>query len=141
MKENPVPALTVWQPWAELIVSGRKPIEIRRWSPEYRGRVWIHAGLHDNHAVERRFGFSGLFRGGYIGSAELSSVEPFTEGRWASWQSRHLDSGPYQPGLFAWVFIRVRRFLQPISGPGQQSLFVPGPEILLKLEEADSVTH
>lgn len=37
-------ALTVKQPWAELIASGRKPLETRTWSTSYRGKLAIHAG-------------------------------------------------------------------------------------------------
>lgn len=41
------PALTVWQPWASLIVEGFKPYEFRRW-PVHRAlvgeRIAIHAG-------------------------------------------------------------------------------------------------
>jgi hypothetical protein len=43
-------ALTIWQPWASLIMAGAKPYEFRRWDyrKRYRGvegqRVVIHAG-------------------------------------------------------------------------------------------------
>ena len=40
-------ALTVHQPWADLIVSGVKDVENRTWpvpSATLHGRVWIHAG-------------------------------------------------------------------------------------------------
>lgn len=44
------PALTIWQPWASLIMIGAKPAEFRRWDyrARYRGlegrRIVIHAG-------------------------------------------------------------------------------------------------
>jgi hypothetical protein len=38
-----VPALTVRQPWAWLIIHGGKDIENRRWKTNVRGRVLIHA--------------------------------------------------------------------------------------------------
>jgi hypothetical protein len=37
-------ALTVCQPYAELIASGVKLVENRRWSTHYRGPLAIHAG-------------------------------------------------------------------------------------------------
>ena len=37
-------ALSVRQPWASLIASGRKTIELRSWSTAYRGPVLILAG-------------------------------------------------------------------------------------------------
>ncbi|HEY4116292.1 MAG TPA: ASCH domain-containing protein [Byssovorax sp.] len=38
-------ALSVKQPWAELIASGRKSIELRTWSRAYRGELLIVSGL------------------------------------------------------------------------------------------------
>lgn len=39
-------ALTVWQPWATAIIWGGKDIENRPRMTRYRGRLWIHAGMH-----------------------------------------------------------------------------------------------
>jgi hypothetical protein len=39
-----VRVLSVKQPWASLIASGRKSIELRRWPTRYRGPVLILAG-------------------------------------------------------------------------------------------------
>ncbi len=38
-----LPAISIRQPWAGLIVAGRKRIEIRHWSTSLRGRLLIHA--------------------------------------------------------------------------------------------------
>lgn len=37
-------AVTVCQPYAELIASGVKRVENRSWEVKYRGRIYIHAG-------------------------------------------------------------------------------------------------
>ncbi|MBI4446675.1 MAG: ASCH domain-containing protein [Acidobacteria bacterium] len=50
-------AISVRQPWAELLISGRKSIEIRSWAHEYRGGTWLHAALKGDPELERRFGF------------------------------------------------------------------------------------
>lgn len=39
-----VRVLSVKQPWASLIASGRKTVELRSWSTKYRGPVLILAG-------------------------------------------------------------------------------------------------
>ena len=39
-----LPALSIRQPWAELIVRGHKDVENRTWRHSYRGPVLIHAG-------------------------------------------------------------------------------------------------
>jgi ASCH domain len=38
-------AISIKQPWAELIASGRKTIELRSWSRDYRGELVIVSGL------------------------------------------------------------------------------------------------
>jgi hypothetical protein len=37
-------AITIWQPWAQLIVQGIKKFETRSWKTNYRGKIAIHAG-------------------------------------------------------------------------------------------------
>ena len=48
--DRPTVALTIWQPWASLIVHGLKPIEWRSWAAPRRfvgQRIAIHAGMVD----------------------------------------------------------------------------------------------
>lgn len=39
-----IPALSIRQPWAWLIVHGHKDIENRDWPTNFRGRLLVHAG-------------------------------------------------------------------------------------------------
>ena len=137
MKPETTPGLSIRQPWAELVISGRKPIEIRSWSTRYRGRIWIHAAQHVDQQLDERYGLSSLFRGGFIGSVELTSIEPFDSKRWESWKHRHLDEGPYKIGLFAWILVHPRRFNSPIQAPGQTNLFPLDHALLQILIDAD----
>lgn len=44
MESNkPIKALSIKQPWAELIIDGIKDVENRSWRTNYRGKVYIHA--------------------------------------------------------------------------------------------------
>lgn len=38
--------ITIWQPWASLIVLGHKKIETRGWATKYRGPLLIHAAAN-----------------------------------------------------------------------------------------------
>lgn len=54
---NRLPALTIWQPWASLIIAGAKPYEFRGWpAPKWvRGmRIAIHAGSRKVVLAEMR---------------------------------------------------------------------------------------
>lgn len=59
-------ALTIWQPWATLIVAGAKPYEFRRWpAPRFvRGqRIVIHAGARPVRVAEVRAIILRIMRG------------------------------------------------------------------------------
>jgi len=132
-----MPALSVRQPWADLIVTGRKRIEIRSWERPYRGRLWIHASLHADEALDATFGVADPFRGGFVGSVELTSIEPFDEETWVAWRKYHLDEGPFRPGLFAWVLASPCRFAAPVRAPGRLGLFQPDAESAAQLVAAE----
>src|SRR5690348_4475260 len=91
--ESPEYALSLKQPWATLLVSGRKFVEVRRWATERRGRVLIHAaGVADprkqawDQVPDDLLQFAQR-SGGIIGAAELtgcitySSKKLFTRDR------------------------------------------------------------
>jgi len=40
---RPTYALSLKQPWAALVVAGKKTVEVRKWATGVRGRVYIHA--------------------------------------------------------------------------------------------------
>ena len=131
------PAISVRQPWAELLISGRKTIEVRSWAPEYRGRMWLHAGLKSDPELESEFGFKDLYRGGFVGSIELIAVVPITKERWMQWHDKHLDRGEYRSGLAAWMVGAPRRFQVPVSGKGQLNLFYPPVDIAHELKRSE----
>jgi hypothetical protein len=134
-----VPAISIRQPWAELILSGRKTIEIRSWSTEHHGLLWVHTGLKGIPELESEMGFSDLFKGGYIGSVVLDTVIPLDRHRWEVLDSRHLCSrGDYVPGQYGWVLSSPYKFEQPIPGPGQRGLFYPTTELGELLHRANS---
>src|SRR5262245_2611117 len=132
------PALSVQQPWAELLISGRKSIEIRRWATDYRGRLWLHASSRPRPEVERLFKLEEVYRGGFIGSIGLAAVIPMTSDRWIEWRSSHLDPGQYESGMFAWLMEAPHRFPVPVRGKGHLRLFAPLKEELRQLMAAEA---
>jgi hypothetical protein len=132
MSENP--AISIQQPWAELILLGRKKIELRTWRTDYRGLLWLHVGRKADANLIEQFGTNG-FRGGYVGTVHLVSIVALDRPRWDAWQSQHL-SGPYVPGYFGWVLADPQRFDEPIPAKGQLNLFEPDEETKAKLIRA-----
>jgi hypothetical protein len=115
-------ALSIRQPWAWLIVNGRKPVENRTWPTRWRGRLLIHAAktmTWDDYAACVIFvrGFSDLRlprfhdleRGGIVGMATLDGCVT------------RMDS-PWFCGPYGFVLILPGRCeFQPM--PGRQGIF------------------
>ena len=128
-------ALSIRQPWVEMILRGLKQLELRRWNPDYRGLLWLHAAR--NPASNINFPISedrgDLFTGGYVGSAVLRASLPLDHRRWEAWRFQQCDTGCYVPGFLGWVFSEVIRFNEPLAAPGKVGLFSPSAEHLTSL--------
>jgi hypothetical protein len=91
-------ALSLKQPWATLLVRGRKTVEVRRWPTARRGRVLIHAAqVPDDRPegwalVPAELQEEARLLGGIVGAGDLwscigyRSVQAFTAD-----QARHLN--------------------------------------------------
>lgn len=88
MKEQPILAISIRQPWAWLILHAGKDIENRSWSTRFRGRVLIHASkgmtrdeydevkewlpmIGRSAAAAHLPEFDQLDRGGIVGEVEI----------------------------------------------------------------------
>ena len=89
-----IKGLSVRQPWATMIVDGRKSIETRKWRTKYRGEVAIHA------SARPRVG--GLPVGGIVGVAELIDCRPMTAA------DEVAACCKVYPGAFSWVLADIR---------------------------------
>jgi hypothetical protein len=123
-------ALSVRQPWAELILAGRKSIEVRTTPTARRGRVWIYAS---RVTVSPMAGIRLLLSQGelaanhplglVVGSVRIVDCRPLEFGD----SMMSLVEPADVAGLFAWVLAdprRDERRLRPISKP-QPRFFRP----------------
>jgi hypothetical protein len=84
-------ALTIRQPWAWLIVSGKKNVENRSWPTKYRGKFLVHAAIAFSEIpleeIEAQFHVKlppreQMLRGGIIGSCELVDCVTVHRSKW-----------------------------------------------------------
>ncbi len=119
---DPIPALSIRQPWAWAILAGHKPVENRTWSTRYRGPLIIHAARMVDEEARAAFVAQGwplpstLQTGGFVGIARLVDVVS------------HHESA-FFTGPRAWVLADPVPFQKPIEGRGKLGLFVPPPEL------------
>jgi ASC-1-like (ASCH) protein len=71
--------LSVSQPYADLIINGRKTIELRTWNTKFRGEFLIHAPIKIKDDVCERLGIdkSSLRTGVIIGKVEIYDVKKY----------------------------------------------------------------
>lgn len=124
----PPHALSVRQPWAELIMAGRKRFELRTWETSHRGPLTIHAGLRIDLDAGRAAGLasSGLPVGTFVGVVEVVECSPFTQTMAEEMVRAGAYFGEREPGLFAWELANPVRLLLPVPARGSMGLFRTG---------------
>lgn len=101
------------QPWASLIGSGRKTVELRNWATAYRGPLLICAG-GQRHALGREYECGPM--GVAIALVDLVDVRAATPG---DAPAACIDAPDFR---FAWVFENARA-VEPVRVKGQLQLF------------------
>lgn len=123
-------ALTICQPYAELIARGDKRVENREWSTNYRGLLYIHAGKSrdwlngdTDEDLREEFGRDIEF-GAIVAIATLADcvhIDKVGKGmagqRWP-WLADH----PHTSGTWCWVLANVSR-VKPVPWRGAQGLW------------------
>lgn len=71
-----VKVLSLKQPWAELLASGKKTIELRGWNTNYRGEFYIHASKNTDReeCVKVNLNPDELITGAVIGKCRIVDV-------------------------------------------------------------------
>lgn len=109
--------LSLKQPFAELILEGRKKIELRRWNTNFRGEFLIHASKSPDEESMRRFGFNELPLGFILGKAELVDVKHYqTDEEFEKDNNLHLASREW--GDFGFILKNPQK-INPIHAQGQ----------------------
>jgi hypothetical protein len=136
-------ALTICQPYAELILRGLKRVENRTWSIDYRGAILIHAGQSkkfftaDNYGI----GLAEMDFGAVVGVAQVRGCIAFHPGKrldplvLEAWP--WLDGHVHCEGPYCWILEDVFRFQSPVPFRGFQGIFhVPNDLVAAGLLEA-----
>jgi ASCH domain-containing protein len=132
--DSAVRALSIGQPWAELILRRRKPFEIRSRNMKYRGLLILHASKKIKTDAAQKLGIDPrkLDRGAFVGWAYLSDVRPYTRSDARILRRRKAVTEKWQPGSYALVLKKVRR-IKPVPFKGQLGLFKPPATLLRRI--------
>lgn len=133
-------ALSLWQPWATLIVDGDKRFETRSWGTDYRGPIAIHAaktkkGWEDldeelllllgakSSPIRDAPNPDDFAHGCVVAICDLTDCLPMRDGMIAKQARIERLVGGWMPGRWAWQLENVRRVQPPIPASGRQGLW------------------
>ena len=141
-------ALTICNPYPELILRGLKRVENRTWYTSYRGPLLIHAGksrkwlsLSEDGTRDEEFdiALSEMSFGAIVGIAHLDTCVPISDIRngHADQEYPWLRLHEHCEGPWCWVLSGVRRF-EPFPYKGAMGLFDVPMEVVDSLREFDN---
>lgn len=106
-KKKTYKAISLKQPWANLVCQGKKTIETRKWKTNYRGEIVICSSQKPQ-----------IQPAGYaLCTAELYRIEPM--------RKEHEEKAciKYYPGAYSWFLKNIKPFNKPIPIKGKLGLF------------------
>lgn len=125
--------LSIKEPWATLIMDGKKSIETRSWKTNYRGELYIHASLSKvtKEVLERKelmniVSDSNMNYGKIICKCELVDCIYMTEEYIKKIKKQNYQEyicGEYKVGRYAWVLNNVEILEEKIDAKGKLGIW------------------
>ena len=128
--------LSVCQPFAELIVQGKKTIELRKWNTKFRGEFLVHAPQKIRLDECKRLKMQPeMTVGAIIGKVELIDVREYENTAQIKIDSKkHLASNDESGNKYGFILQNPKQLRVPIPCNGQLNFFEFKPE-LTKINE------
>lgn len=117
--------LSVSQPFADLIIFGKKTIELRNWNTNFRGEFLIHSPLKIRVDDCNRLKINKKFvTGAIIGKVELYNVKKYNSLKEITLDKKfHLSSKKFQDKTYGFMLKNPKSFRIPIPCKGQLGFF------------------
>jgi len=134
-------ALSVRQPWAELVLRGEKGMLLRTWTTSHRGPLAIHAPrkIKREACTHWELDPDALATGVVLGVVELKEVLALDGQAYREHEGQHLAEHSFCSPIYGWVVDTPVRLRAPFPAPGRQRLFdLALPDALLPEQQADS---
>tara|TARA_B100000929_G_scaffold279633_1_gene256944 strand:+ start:438 stop:887 length:450 start_codon:yes stop_codon:yes gene_type:complete len=117
--------LSVCQPFAELIVQGKKTIELRKWNTKFRGEFLVHAPQKIRLDECKRLKIKPeMIVGAIIGKVELIDVREYENAAQIKMDSKkHLASNDESGNKYGFILQNPKQLRVPIPCNGQLNFF------------------
>ena len=150
-------AISLQNPWAQLVVSGFKTVEAKTWTTDYRGELLICSKARSDKSLEKAvldvieeetdlaFEQSEFFvNGAVLGKVLLVDIRPLTEDDLEeSWMDPAELEAAETP-LYAWVFDNAEPIAEPIEVKGKPRLFdveLPADTTFVSFDDEDEIEY
>ena len=141
-------ALTIHEPWATLLVKGKKQFETREWYRNYRGLLAIHSGKQsvsvEDYSPELEELLDDLDitqndlnnnKGKIIAIATLKEIHLMSKEFIKAQSELERLTGFWQPGRYAWELIDIKPLPEPIPARGMPGLWGVSDEIYAEIQQ------
>jgi ASCH domain len=121
-----VKCLSLNQPYAELLISGKKTIEVRKWNTNFRGQFLVHASKSiSQEACNRlKIDHSKLVTGAIVGKANLYNVISYgSKNAFLKDKNKHFASSNYSNPKYGFLVNQTKRFEIPRPIRGKLGFF------------------
>ena len=118
--------LSLRQPYADLLVSGKKTIELRTWNTKFRGKFLVHASKKiDKEACKKnKINPNSILAGAIIGSAILYDVKFYSNSSlFLKDRYKHLAGTKFFNHKYGFLIKNARRFNKPLFIAGKLGFF------------------
>ena len=140
-------ALSLRQPYADLVATGRKTIELRTWKTKHRGEFYIHASKYSPPAKELEsfnLKHDDLDYGAIIGVAEITGTKNYNDypkSEWSNDVPYHLAGSDYITSLNGFILENARKFTEAIPYKGYLNFFnVDDIAVVLRCNSTPTIT-
>lgn len=117
--------LSVSQPFADLIISGKKSIELRSWNTNYRGEFLIHAPIKIRVKDCKRLKINKkLVTGAIVGKAILNDVKKYNSSKEIELDKKlHFANKDSYKKKYGFILKKAKSFRIPIPCKGKLGFF------------------
>ena len=122
--------LSVCQPFAELIIQGKKTIELRKWNTKFRGEFLVHAAK--NILIEdckRMKISSSITTDAIIGKVKLTDVKKYeSDKELKNDKKKHYSSSDITKNKYGFILENPKKLRVPIPYSGKLNFFEFHPD-------------
>jgi ASCH domain len=119
--------LSLKQPFAELLISGKKTVELRKWNTKFRGKFLIHASkkIDEERAKSLGIDCAKLSTGAIIGTAILYNVKGYeSKAEFERDKNKHCaDIKKFGSYKYGFMIRNAHRLRAVLPYPGQLKFF------------------